>query len=201
MATRKRFDETYYQRFYGGARERAAFRREEERLGEFVCAYLKYLGQPVRTVVDIGCGLGQWRAIIRKRFAKASYTGVELSEYLCAQHGFEQGSVVDFESDEPFDLVICKDTLQYLSAREFRVAAANLARLSKGALYVSILTTDDWKTICDRRRTDGRVFLRSGNWYRGILEQHFTNVGGGLFLSPLSEALPWELEKLPACAR
>lgn len=195
MATRTNFDEKYYQRFYGGARDRAAYRRAEDRLGDFVGAYLNYLGQPVRRVVDIGCGLGQWRRIIARRFPKSHYTGVEWSEFLCAKYGWTHGSAVDYSSDEPFDLVICKDTLQYLSDSKFRSAIGNLAGLCRGALFLTVLTKEDWKSNCDRRRTDSRVYLRKANWYRSILGQHFTNVGGGLFLSPESPAIPWELEK------
>lgn len=196
MAIRGRFDKRYYERFYGGSRERAAYRREENRLGDFVLSYLRYLGQPVRRVVDIGCGLGQWREIVARHFPQASYTGVEHSEYLCNELGWTRGSAVDFEARVPFDLVICKDTLQYLSAPELRAAIANLANLCRGALYASVLTSEDWDEVCDRRRTDDRVHLRTGNWYRRMFARHFINVGGGVFLSEESEALPWELEKL-----
>jgi SAM-dependent methyltransferase len=196
MAARAKFDRKYYDRFYGGSRDRAAYRRDEQRLGDFVCSYLKYLGQPVRRVVDIGCGLGQWREIVAKHFPRASYLGVERSEYLCAELGWVPGSAVDFAARTPFDLVVCKDTLQYLSPRAFRAAAANLARLCRGALYTSVLTTEDWREVCDRKRTDERVYLRSGDWYRRMFGRHFVNAGGGVFLSDASPALPWELEKL-----
>jgi SAM-dependent methyltransferase len=201
MAKRARFDERYYRRFYGGARERAAYRREEQRLGDFVCSYLKYLEQPVRRVVDIGCGLGQWREVVAKHFPRASYTGVEISDYLCEQLGWVRGSAVDFSARTPFDLVICKDTLQYLPPGGFRAAVANLAKLCRGALYASVLTTEDWREVCDRRRTDDRVYLRTGRWYRQAFGRHFVNVGGGVFLSARSPALPWEIEKLGARAR
>lgn len=198
MGARKRFDKNYYTRFYGGARERRAYQRDEERLGDFLCAYLKYLEQPVRRVADIGCGLGQWRGIVAKHFPKARYAGVEVSEYLCEQHGWKRASVVDFEAREPFDLVICKDTLQYLSNKDFDTAVENLARLCRGALYASILTKEDWETRCDRRRTDRAVYLRTGEWYRKRLARHFANLGGGVFLSEHSPAIAWELEQLPA---
>jgi trans-aconitate methyltransferase len=198
MPIRKTFDRAYYSRFYGDAAARRAYRREEERLGDFVCAYLEYLGQPVRNVVDIGCGLGQWRGIVAKHFPKASYTGVEQSEYLCRRYGWEQGSAVDFRARTRFDLVICKDTLQYLPAEKLEAAVANLAALGRGACYLSVLTREDWDERCDRRRTDGSVHLRSADWYRKRFAQHFTNVGGGLHLCSRSEALPWELETLPA---
>jgi SAM-dependent methyltransferase len=197
---RARFDRKYYQRFYGGSRERAAYQADEQRLGNFVAGYLKYLGQPVRRVVDIGCGFGQWKAIVARHFPKARYTGVEISDYLCSQYGWLQGTAMDFQSPTPFELVICKDTLQYLSPREFRNAAENLAELCSGVLYASVLTTEDWKFNCDRQRTDPKVHLRTGNWYRKILGKHFRNLGGGLFLSPRSPAVPWELESLPAAS-
>lgn len=197
MAIRADFDRDYYRRFYGTARDRRDYARDEERLGDFVCAYLRYLQQPVRKVVDIGCGFGHWRGIIRRHFPKAGYTGVELSDHLCDEYGWRRGSAVDFRSRSAFDLVICKDTLQYLSAKEFEAAAENLARLCRGVLFASILTQEDWADNCDRTRTDDQVYLRRGSWYRRVLGRHFTNLGGGLFLSDRSPAIPWELETLP----
>lgn len=201
MSVRSSFDKKYYQKFYGGSRERAAYRRDERRLGAFVAAYLNYLGQPVQSVVDIGCGHGHWQQIIAEQFPKARYTGVEQSPYLCRRFGWVQSSVEDFRSSEPFDLVICKDILQYLTPKAFRRAVDNLAGLCRGVLYVSILTTEDWKANCDRNRTDSRVYLRTGNWYRKILERDFSNLGGGIWLSPDSPAIPWELETLTAVRR
>lgn len=198
MSTRTRFDKKYYERFYGDAKAQAAYRRDEQRLGAFVSAYLNYLGQPVRRVVDIGCGLGQWRDIVSEHFPSATYVGVEQSTYLCGEFGWTEGSVVDYRSEEPFDLVICKDTLQYLSDAKFRRAIDNLKSLCHGVLYVSILTKHDWMENCDRRQTDSRVHLRSGDWYRKAIGRNFLNLGGGLFLSEQSPAIVWDLESLPA---
>lgn len=198
MAARTRFDKRYYDRFYGPAHAQAAYRRDEVRLGDFVCAYLKYLEQPVRRVVDIGCGFGQWRNIVARHFPQARYTGVEHSDYLCECYGWTRGSAVDFRARTPFDLVICKDTVQYLSAGAFKAAAGNLAELCRGALYLSVLTREDWERNCDRRRTDADVYLRSAAWYRRVLGRYFVNLGGGLFLGERSPAIPWVLETLPA---
>ena len=197
MTIRNTFDAAYYDRFYGSAAERRAYFREEHKLGNFLCAYLDYIEQPVRTVIDIGCGLGHWRDIIGRHFPEARYTGVERSRYLCDRFGWTEGSVVDFRARDRYDLVICKDTLQYLSAAEFDAAVTSLERLCRGALYASMLTKSDWETVCDRRRTDPDVYLRTGRWYRQRLGRHFTNLGGSLFLSARSPALPWEMETLP----
>jgi trans-aconitate methyltransferase len=195
MNKRALFDKAYYDRFYGRKNHQAADRRADERIGELVCAYLKYLEQPVRRVVDLGCGLGVFRAAIEQNFPKASYTGVEISEYLCQEYGWTQGSVIDFRASKPFDLVICKDTLQYLAPKQAELALENLARLCRGALYLHVLTTEDWDELCDQSRTDDRVYFRSANWYRNRLKRHFTNIGAGLFLSEQSPAMPWAMEK------
>jgi len=198
MPVRSTFDRQYYARFYGGVRPRRSYFRDEAHLGAFVSAYLDYLGQPVRNVVDIGCGFGQWREILAGHYPKSRYTGVERSDYLCERFGWTQGSAVDFRSRSRFDLVICKDTLQYLARADCEAAIANLARLSRGALYVSVLSSEDWEQVADRDRTDRAVHLRPAAWYRRRLAAHFRNLGGGLWLSPRSPALPWALEALPA---
>lgn len=198
MTKRQQFDKPYYDHFYGSAVHRARDRRADLQLGDFVCAYLKYLEQPVRSVVDIGCGFGFWRDVIARHFPKARYTGVEISEYLCEEHGWLHASVIDFRAPRPFDLVICKDTLQYLARKDAEAAIRNLTRLCRGALYLHVLTREDWEENCDQARTDGDVYKRRGEWYRKRLRQRFTNVGGGLFLSRRSPAIPWELEKAGA---
>jgi SAM-dependent methyltransferase len=196
VAKRNLFDAAYYARFYGTGARRARYERDEQRLGDFACAYLKYLGQPVRTVVDLGCGFGWWRDVIAKHFPAARYTGVEISEYLCEEHGWQRGSVIDYRARKPFDWVICKDTLQYLSNAEFDTALDNLARLAHGALYLSLPTRRDWEESCDHDWTDSSVYLRSAQWYRQRLARHFVNVGGGIYLSRRSPVVTWELERL-----
>lgn len=194
--TRDRFDKLYYDRFYGRSRPRARIRRDKERLGDFVCAYLDYLRQPVRNVLDIGCGFGFWRDAVARHYPKARYTGVEYSEYLCERYGWTHGSVVDFRSPRPFDLVICDDTLQYLPANDCAAAIENLAALCRGALYLHVMTREDWDENCDQSRTDPDVHMRTAAWYRRHLRRHFENIGGGVFLSEDSPSIAWALGKL-----
>jgi SAM-dependent methyltransferase len=196
MAREYRFDESYYRRYYTDPRTRVMTGEEYAALGDFVCSYLKYMGQPVRRVVDLGCGLGLWRSALARHFPQASYTGVETSEYLCRRYGWRRGSVIDFGARHPFDLVICQGVLQYLPPAEAEVALANLARLCRGALYFDALTREDWEENVDREHTDGDVYLRAGGWYRRRLAKFFINAGGGVFVSHESPAIVFELEKL-----
>lgn len=191
------FEKDYYDRFYGARRPRQADKAEAALLGDFVCAYLHYVGQSVQNVLDIGCGLGLWRDVIARHFPEARYQGVEFSRYLCRTYGWTHGSVVDFGARAPFDLVICKDALQYLPPGAATAAIDNLAKLSRHALYFAVLTREDWEVNCDQAQTNGEVYLRGGDWYRRRLGKHFMNLGGGLFLRHDTPIVVWELEKLP----
>lgn len=190
------FDQDYYDRFYRNPETQVATQESTDRLADFVSAYLMHIGQQVRNVIDLGCGLGFWRESLARHHPEASYTGVEVSPYVCEELGWTQGSVVDFKSRRKFDLVICQGVLQYLSDEDCRAAIANLAGLCRGALYLEALTRQDWEENCDRDVTDGTVHLRPGAWYRGHLAKHFTNCGGGVFLADRSDATLFELERL-----
>lgn len=203
MAPRRRvpvrrydFDRAYYQRFYGYPKLRASDRDEVTALGDFVCSYLRYLRQPVRRVLDMGCGFGAWREVVRRHHPKARYTGVEASRFLCERYGWVHGSVVDFRARGAFDLVICKDVLPYLPGADAAKAIETLARLCRGALYLGALTREDWEQNCDRDHTNPDVFLRTGAWYHRRLRRHFVPAGGGVFVSERSPVVMWELEGL-----
>ncbi len=139
------FDEAYYQHYYFDKKTKVVDPRHVERLGAFVCAYLRYLRVPVRRVLDVGCGIGLWRDVVARQFPSASYHGVEFSEYLCGRYGWERGSVTDYQARTPFDFVICQGVLPYLSPPDLKRALRNLGGLSQGALYVEAVTREDYE--------------------------------------------------------
>ena len=125
MYSQDRFDARYYRRFYRNPRTRAATPRTVARQAAFIAAYLRHLELPVRRVLDIGCGLGWMLGALGREFPKARTTGVEYSEYVCAKHGWTQGSVTDYRARAPFDLVVCNDVLPSLDDAACRTAIAN----------------------------------------------------------------------------
>jgi predicted TPR repeat methyltransferase len=189
------FDEAYYQRYYFDKKTRVVDPGHFERLGSFVCSYLKYLRVPVRRVLDVGCGIGLWREVVARHYPEAQYHGVEYSEYLCKRYGWERGSVVDYRSTEPFDLVICQGVLPYLSAADLKQALHNLATLSRGALYLEAVAREDYeRDIIDDTLTDPRLFRHRAQLYRRGLQEGFTELGGGVWLSRKAEVPLFELE-------
>ncbi len=193
---RKVFDKAYYDRFYHNDETCVIDDESLARLGDFVCAYMRHLEIDVRRVLDAGCGLGKWRGVIERNFAQASYYGLEVSEYLCNTYGWEQASLSDYKSSRRFDLVVCQGVLQYLDDKQARAAIANLAELTRGAVFLEVLTSEDWERNCDQDATDNRCHLREAAWYTKQLSRHFVNCGGGVFLAKKREKYLYALDAL-----
>jgi len=188
------FDQDYYQRFYYNPRTAVTSRAEMRARGRMIAACVEYVGLPVKSILDAGCGVGMLRAPLTRAFPAARYVGLEYSEYLCKRYGWRQGSVATLRTRERFDLVVCYDVLQYLGVPEARRAIANLARVCRGALYFGALTTEDWRDNCDQSRTDRIPGLRPGAWYRRELKRAFRPVGCGVWLKRDVNLTLWDLD-------
>jgi SAM-dependent methyltransferase len=194
-AVQATFDAAYFRKYYLNAATRVTTPVEMRDRAAMISSVLKHTQIPVRRILDAGCGIGLLRAPFAALLPRARYAGLEASEYLCRRHGWMRGSVIDFRPRTPYDLVICYDVLQYLDDRDAARALANLARLSRCAVYVSALTAGDWRVNCDRSRTDRAVHLRSGAWYRRRLQRHFHPLGLGLWLRKNVVPVLWEMER------
>ena len=189
-----RFDKAYYDRYYRNPATRVCSPREVQRQGEFIAAYLRHLEVPVKSVLDIGCGLGRLLGTLTAAFPKARAVGVESSPYLCDAMGWEAGSLPGFPTIRQYDLVICYDVLSYLNDDPAAESIKTLGTLTRRALYFGALTLED-RELCDPVRTDTDVYLRSNRWYRRRLGRHFEPVGGGLWLKKPVEAFIWTLDR------
>jgi len=191
------FDLEYYQRFYFNRRTAVTSKAEMRARARLIAGCVDYIGLPVSKILDAGCGVGLLRAPLLRALARASYSGLEFSDYLCGRYGWNQGSIETFRTRERFDLVICYDVLQYLSAPAAQRAIANLARLCRGALYFGALTREDWRDNCDQSRTHRIPGLRPASWYRRELASAFRPLGCGMWIK---RDLPLTLWNLDAAA-
>ena len=191
-----RFDAEFYRRHYLDRRTRVVTRAEMTRRADLVAAFVRHGELKLRSILDVGCGLGLMRAALSRHFPRARYTGLEASEYLCRRYGWERGSAASFDPGRTYDLVVCYDVLQYLDSRPAAAALRNLGRLCAGVLHFGVLTQEDWDLYCDQRNTDRNVHLRTGAWYRRRLAPAFINAGSGMFVRRGAPVHLWELDQV-----
>jgi SAM-dependent methyltransferase len=192
----ERFGAEFYRRHYRDRRTRVVTPAEMHRRADLVAAFVRHGELRVRSILDVGCGLGLMREQLLQHFPGARYTGLEASGYLCRKLGWTQGSAATFDPGRRFDLVICYDVLQYLTARDAAAALRNLGRLCRGVLHFGVLTQEDWDVYCDQKITDRDVHLRPGGWYRRRLAPAFINAGSGMFVRRGAPFHLWELDRI-----
>jgi len=189
------FDRQFYETHYHDPRTQVSSPEEAAKLARFLLAYLDFLDGEISSVIDFGCGVGLFRDALRALDPAIEYEGVEISEYACEAYGWTLGSVVDYRAEHPSDLVVCQGVLQYLNARDADRAIKNLARHAEIALYLEVLTEEDWEENVNQELTDSRCFLRPAVFYRERLDRHFISCGGGLFVKRDEGITLYELER------
>ena len=180
----KSYDRDYFDRWYRGkgrVRTASALARKAA-LSLAVADHL--LGRPARTVLDVGCGEGAWRAPLRRLRPGIAYLGVDASEYAVARYGRSRrillspfGRLGELGLPGPYDLVVCSDVLHYLGGAELARGLPALASLVGGAVFVDLFTVEDsiegdlagWhprkaRWYADRIRRAGLVPCGLGFW-------------------------------------
>jgi SAM-dependent methyltransferase len=184
----KTYDRHYYDHWYrrsGHSRGRAALTARKAAFAVAMAEY--YLGRPVRSVLDVGCGEGMWRAPLLKLRPKLDYRGVDSSEYAVARFGRTRNlALVGFGQLEhvrfgaPVDLLVCSDVLHYVPSRELVRGLAGFAELCHGVAFIDLYAKDDAIS------GDLRGFLpRTAAWYRKrFVAAGLTPCGSNGYLTP-----------------
>src|SRR6478752_6266053 len=89
----RRFDEAYYHRFYESPQTRVVSPEEHANLASFVVGFARWNRLELKSVLDIGAGVGLWKHWFEKHDKAVSYTGTEVSLAMCKKHGFQQRDV------------------------------------------------------------------------------------------------------------
>jgi hypothetical protein len=190
----RRFDEAYYHRFYESPQTRVVSAEEHHHLAQFVFAFAEYNKVELKSVLDIGAGVGLWKTYVEKHHKGASYAGTEVSAVMCKKHGFQHRDIARWRDRKKHDLIICQGVLQYLPDPDVAPAVANVAAMSRGLVYMEVVTRADLRDRADKAKTDTDVYVRNGSYYRGILAKHFVSVGCGLWWAKDRPPPFWELE-------
>jgi SAM-dependent methyltransferase len=181
MGDRIRFDRAYFDRWYRDPRRRVLDRAEIARRATLVLSIAEYvLERPVRSVLDVGCGEGNWRAALLARRPRLRYVGVDPSEYAVRRYGRRRNIIHGTAATlgtlplrGPFDVVIASGMLNFLSDDALRTAARALGRLTSGVAFLELFTTAD-DVVGDTRGWRPR----SASYYRRLLKgAGFTQCG------------------------
>lgn len=145
----KTYDRAYFDRWYrhGGIGDAARLARK---VALAVATAEYHLERPIRSVLDIGCGEGAWRAPLLKLRPRLRYLGFDASEYAIARYGhrrnLHRAAFGDFEflrPCPPADLLVCSDVLHYLPTRELDRGLPALAELCGGVAFIEMFTRGD----------------------------------------------------------
>lgn len=192
----KQYDRAYFDHWYRragmGGRQRLA-----RKVALAVATAEYHLERPLRTVLDIGCGEGAWRAPLLRLRPDASYLGFDSSHYAVGRYGRTRNLHLATFSDfsqlrpcEPVDLLVCADVLHYLPAREITKGLPGLAELCRGVAFLETFTARD-----DTEGDEDGFFRRPAAFYRRHLAAAgFSPLGSHCWLSPQLAGGATELE-------
>ena len=155
---------------------------------------IEYFGGRLRSVLDVGAGIGRWGEWLQKHRPAASIVSTEMDPEVCARYGHQRRDIAQWRSNKKFDLVVCQGVLPYLDDAAAADAIDNLGAMSRGFLYLEAITRNDLDEVCDLERTDAGVHRRTGAWYGKRLAKHYRRVGAGLFYAHRGPLQFYELE-------
>jgi SAM-dependent methyltransferase len=199
----KVYDQAYFARWYGrpGTHSPAALARK---VALAVAAAEYYLQRPIRSVLDVGCGEGRWRAPLLKLRPGLRYQGLDSSEYAVRRFGRARniglatfGQMAELRLGQPADLLVCADVLHYVPDAELARGLSGFGELCDGVAFIEVYTKDD--AIAG----DLRGFLpRRADWYRRRLTAAgWRACGSHLYLSPHLASHAAALEAMPAAGK
>ena len=118
------------------------------RVAAVVAMAERWLGRELRSVLDVGCGLGLWGREIARLRPRASYLGLDPSNALRPRRAgrleLRRGSFADLARlprRRMFDLVLAVDVLHYLSMSQIDAALDALVPRARALLVLEVLTS------------------------------------------------------------
>ncbi len=168
----KTYDEDYFDTWYRrrGLGSPAALQRK---VALAVATSEYFLGRPLRSVLDVGCGEGAWRAPLLELRPRLRYMGVDSSEYAIRRHGARRNlhflpfaDLPALQLTQAVDLLVCSDVMHYLPDDELLAGLGQFARLCDGVAYLEVFTKNDdiVGDLQDLRR-------RTPAWYRHAFDR------------------------------
>lgn len=183
----KQYDRRYFDRWYRGRhlQDKAALDRK---VALAVAMAEHYLGRPIRSTLDVGCGEASWRAPLLKLRPKLHYQGVESSEYAVTRFGRRRniayarfGQLGELRFGAPVDLLVCSDVLHYVPTPELRRGLSGFAELCGGLAFIEAFAAED----DIEGDLQGFIRRRATSYRKMIAAAGFVSCGSHGWLSPV----------------
>ena len=184
----KHYDRHYFDRWYRHPALRVSGKQVLERKVRLALATAEYyLGRPLRSVLDVGCGEGVWRAPLLKLRPGLAYRGIDPSEYVVQRYGRSRnlqqvrfGQLEHLRFGAPVDLLVCSDVMHYVPTAELRRGLAGFGELCAGVAFLEVFARED-----DPDGDREGFIARRAAWYRSAFaDAGFRACGSHLWLSP-----------------
>jgi len=166
----KAYDQAYFDRWYRDPRYALFHHGMLPRRVQLAVAASEYLlERPIRSVLDVGCGEGRWRPLLKHVRPRIRYVGVDSSAYVVARYGKRRhlrlgrlGQLGRLGLEGRFDLIVCSDVLHYVEREELRRGLRAIARLLEGVAFLELFTSEDETEgdDLDFQRRSGAVYRR-----------------------------------------
>ncbi len=170
---RKQYDRAYFDRWYR-SRRRVITPESTRRNAALALAITEVLlERRVRTVLDIGCGEGQWRAVLRRMRPGLRWTGLDPSDYVARRFGRRRNIRQAGFADLPelglrgkFDLIVCSNVIHYVPTPDLQRGLQTIAEHLGGVAWLEVHTSDDPVT-----GDVEEMHLRSERQYRRLFKR------------------------------
>lgn len=109
-----------------------------------------FRGAAVRSVLDVGCGEGEWYPVLRRMRPGIRYLGIDPSAYAIERFGTRRNlrlgdfdDVAEHADGRIFDVIICSDVMQYVPAASLKRGVEQIAGHLGGVAFLEAHTTAD----------------------------------------------------------
>ena len=109
-----------------------------------------FLERPMRSMLDVGAGEGEWGRQLRTLRPRARYVGVDPSEYVVSRYGRRRnirlgtfGELHALRLRGRFDVIVCSGMLNYVDDVELARGLRHVHALLRGVAYLEIFTGRD----------------------------------------------------------
>jgi len=193
------YDQRYFDKWYRDPRHRVNSPSEFRRKVAMVVAIAEYYRQrPIRAVLDIGCGEGNWQVELNRLRPGIRYLGIDPSEYAVARFGRRrnllQGTFGELSAQPlaaEYDLILCSNTLYYVEDGQLDAGLREIVTRLTGVAFIEAYASDE-ELEGDTRA----MHPRNAAFYRKLFRRHhLRSCGPHCYVGPRFESGVTDFER------